>query len=428
MKRKNILVVGTSPRDLRELSINTITGNTQIHFQQYDSHKVDKLLCINPEGESEAYSPAAEIDLMLEYCRTNAIEAVVSTEDYPGSIFSSIIAQHLGLPGPTPQSVLTCQHKYYSRVTQQKFVPSATPGFMLIDPKNINQSSLEMSFPLFVKPVKSYFSIFANQVTDYDEFVRVVQTSLPSKAYLEPLNWFLENYSSYELNADYLLAERLLQGEQVTVEGYVFDGNVEIMGVVDSIMYPGTICFERFDYPSCLPITVQDRMALIAKQYIKGIGLDYSLFNIEMMYNPATDEIHIIEVNPRMSSQFADLFEKVDGVNTYQILLDIALGIKPSFLRRKGKHKTSASFVLRRFENNQVIKSPTKDEIRHVSEELPDSRIEIFAIQGQDLSAFKQDGKSFRYGLIHLGAQNKDELFYQFELCKQKLSIAFLQT
>ena len=41
------------------------------------------------------------------------------------------------------------------------------------------------------------------------------------------------------------------------------------------------------------------------------------MFNIEMMYDAATDRIGIIEINPRMASQFADLYEKVDGTNSY---------------------------------------------------------------------------------------------------------------
>ena len=48
---------------------------------------------------------------------------------------------------------------------------------------------------------------------------------------------------------------------QVTVEGYAFGGEVDILGVVDSIFFPGTLAFSRFDYPSALPEGVQERMA-----------------------------------------------------------------------------------------------------------------------------------------------------------------------
>ena len=59
---------------------------------------------------------------------------------------------------------------------------------------------------------------------------------------------------------------------------------------------------------------------------MEGLGFDNGLFNIEMTYDAAADRIAIIEINPRMASQFADLYEKVDGTSSYRVLLDIARG------------------------------------------------------------------------------------------------------
>ena len=49
------------------------------------------------------------------------------------------------------------------------------------------------------------------------------------------------------------MAEELLSGEEVTLEGYVHGGRVTTIGVTDSVKYPGTFSFERFEYPSALP-------------------------------------------------------------------------------------------------------------------------------------------------------------------------------
>ena len=57
-------------------------------------------------------------------------------------------------------------------------------------------------------------------------------------------------------------------------------------------------------------------MAEIAKTLMRGMGFDNGMFNIEMMYDADADRIGIIEINPRMASQFADLYEKVDGTNS----------------------------------------------------------------------------------------------------------------
>src|SRR5207248_2696609 len=136
-------------------------------------------------------------------------------------------------------------------------------------------------------------------------------------------------------------------GKQVTVEGCVFRGEVTIIGIVDSVMYPGTISFRRFDYPSSLPQAVQARMQEIAARFIRSIGFNNGLFNIEMMFDEAADTIHMIEVNPRMCPQFADLMEKVNGVNTYEVLLDIAAGRRPALRRANARYRAAASLVPR---------------------------------------------------------------------------------
>jgi len=86
----------------------------------------------------------------------------------------------------------------------------------------------------------------------------------------------------------------------------------------------GTISFQRFEYPSSLDERIQWRMSDIAIRFMRSIDFDDGLFNVEMMYDEDKDTIHIVEVNPRMCPQFADLMEKVNGINTYEIALDSA--------------------------------------------------------------------------------------------------------
>ena len=56
---------------------------------------------------------------------------------------------------------------------------------------------------------------------------------------------------------------------------------------------------------------------------------------------------------------------------------------------------------------------------------FPDARLQIFAQEGKKLSDQIQDGHSFRYGLVHLGAQNFEQLYGYFEQSKKLLSFVF---
>ncbi len=83
-------------------------------------------------------------------------------------------------------------------------------------------------------------------------------------------------------------------------------------------------------------------MEQIAATLIEGIGYDNAMFNIEMIYNPKKDTVHIIEINPKIASQFPDLFEKVDGSNTYEVMMRIALGLPPGFTRGQRQIQNSS--------------------------------------------------------------------------------------
>jgi len=367
----------------------------------------------------EIEEPEVEIDLILNRYKEERVDAVISTDDYPGSALASIIAQTFHLPGVDPGVSLLCQHKYHARKAQRISVPEAVPDFQIVDLSARLEPSL--AFPVFVKPVKSYFSIGAHPAFSLDDLGPARNGALSDK-FFYPFSVLLEKFSDLELGPHWLLAESLLEGQQTTLEGYAFQGEIHPLGVVDSIMFPGTLSFERFEYPSRLPESVQERMSALAKKVMKSIGYDNGLFNIEFMFNPKTDAVHIIEINPRMSSQFADLFEKVDGVNTYSILLDLALGIKPTVTRRAGKHAMAASCILRSFEDKGVHKLPSAGEVENLQKQFPDLRVELLATEGQRLSQEIQDGNSFRYGLISIGARDRKDILETYDHCLSNLT------
>ncbi len=427
MSKKNLLVVYTTERDRRELRTDFFQRHYNIFFQEYDDSILDRILCgcLDNTPEPNYFAPPESISRLINFCKANDIHGLLSTDDYPGSVFASIIAHHLQLPGASPESVLTCQHKFYSRIAQQQIVPEATPEFHLIDPVKFSGIDFKLPFPTFVKPVKSYFSIFAEKVLNEAELENVVTKSLPPKLFLDQINWFLSNYTSFDLNADYLIAEELLTGFQVTLEGFVSNKQIKILGIVDSIMYPGTYSFERFVYPSRLSAAVQQRMIEIAQQFILGIGFDNAFFNIEFMYNSENERIHIIEINPRMCSQFADLYEKVDGNNSYQALALLSLGENPTLKHRAGNYNIAASFVLRRFDNKRVARIPSEDNLAEFHNTFPEGRLELPVQEGEYLGSIMQDGKSYRYLLIHLGGADEQELLTQFELSKKLLPFEF---
>ena len=198
-----------------------------------------------------------------------------------------------------------------------------------------------------------------------------------------------------------------------------------MIGIVDSIMYPGTISFKRFEYPSSLSPTVKKRMEDIAGKLAAGIGFSDGIFNMEFFYDPQDDSIKIIEVNPRMASQFADMMESVNGTNTYEIQIGLSLGSEPVNKTGAGRFKYAASFVLRSFKNKKILKIPSKSGIKKIQQRFPEARIEIYGKEGAMLSDTLQDLESYRYGIINLGGSSREELFKKFNICMEHLKFEF---
>jgi hypothetical protein len=169
-------------------------------------------------------------------------------------------------------------------------------------------------------------------------------------------------------------------------------------------------------------------MSRIAETFISGIGYDNAFFNVELIHNPLTDEIYIVEVNPKIASQFTDLFEKVDGASSYYPLLQIALGEEPEFPKGHGPYKLAASCVLRTFEDRRVLRVPSAQEMCVLKERFPDTRVEVTVQEGRLLSDVMQDGKSFRYCVVNIGANSPAELEVKFELCQSALEFRFATT
>src|SRR5690606_4021588 len=149
----------------------------------------------------------------------------------------------------------------------------------------------------------------------------------------------------------------IMTGDQCTVSGYVYNGEVTCYGVVDSVNYTGTSSFECYEYPSTLPARVQDRLKDLSSRIIGHLNLDCSTFNIEYFYNPASDTIGLLEINPRISQSHANIYEKVDGLPNHELVVDLALGRKPRWQERQGPFKKSAKFFIRSFERDAVVRN-----------------------------------------------------------------------
>jgi hypothetical protein len=347
--------------------------------------------------------------------RRIGIDAVVTSEEQFGPIVASLLARELGLPHNPIGAVLTSQHKYYARRAFQDHLPEANAGFGLIPRDFRRRKEAPLPFPFYVKPVKAAFSVLARRVDTWDELDRHARFSWWEQAIIErlvkPFGDVMRAHSRYEVEPFSMLAEEIVDGHQVTVNGFAREGRVTMQGVVDSIMYPGTDQFQRFQYPSRLPFDLQERVEETATKALAAVGFRHGMFNVELRVCPASGHAKLIEINPRAAGQFFDLFERVDGYNAFDALVALEAGEEPRLRRRAGDSAVAASFVMRDLAGEGLSRWPGKGEIDALRGRHPEARLMIYRKRGADLRREIKWLGTYRYAVANLAARSSRELF-----------------
>ncbi len=354
------------------------------------------------------------------------IDGVISNNEQFGALIAAVVAQRLGLAGTDPAVIIAAQHKYYARCLQQKIVPEATPRFSVFPYKMQTAAEVGLPFPLYVKPVKATYSVLARRVDSFDELqghlrFNFLETLILHKL-VTPFNDLMARFTPFTIDAHHLIAEEIMSGVQVNLDGFMHNGKMTILGIVDEVMYPGTQAFARFEYPSRLPADVQARMKALAEELFTGLDYGYGFFNLELMYQPETGRIQIIEVNPRMASQIVNLYRRVDGYDPYEVLIDLALGNAPRVSVGEGAFGAAASFVFRRFDGREVTRVPGRAQIDAVQQRYPDARLMLYLKRGASLAREMKWLGSYRYAVLNLGGASAEDLHQRYDDIRRELS------
>lgn len=363
-----------------------------------------------------------------------ALDGIIGWWDFPTSAIAPLLKRRQGLAGPSLEAVAACEHKYWSRLEQAAVLPDLVPRFQAVDPFAPNPwSTIDLDTPFWIKPVKAHSSYLGFRIASAADFQRVLPQIRSGIGHFgDPFNAFLRSVDVpadvAPIDGNHCIAEAIIsKGRQCTLEGYVHGGKTVVYGVVDSIREGRhRSSFSRYQYPSQLPAQVQNRMISSAATFMERIGYDHAPFNMEFYWSPAIDGIRLLEVNTRISKSHSPLFDMVDGTPHQQVALDLALGQTPEFPLRKGRHAVAAKFMVRVFEDAEIVRVPDANDIEALQDALPGAKVRILAKAGERLSHMPfQDSYSFEVAEIFLGAPSQKALLEKYETAKQLLPFEF---
>ena len=422
----HVFVIGLDDFHLRQL-------NTVRHAREYAFHGLLPYdMVVNPD-----FYPIEEmIEAGVRQIEGAGVrpDAVIGHWDFPTSALRVVFRDAYGLPGPSLESILIAEHKYWSRLRQATAIPENIPAFESLDPFDEDAAGeISLDYPFWIKPNIGFSSQMVYRVDgprDLDCALAGLRAGIAR--FGEPFEHFVERASlpndiPTALDAYHCTLEKPIDGWQCTLEGYVRHGKVSVYGVVDSIR-EGEMnsSFARYEFPSQLPESVQARMIEITRRAVPSMELDDTPFNIEYFWDERADQIWLLEVNTRISKSHTPLFIDVAGASHHEVAIDIALGRRPSFPRWEGAHQVAVKFMVRRYEDAVVTRVPTQEELESLEREFPGALIQIEVSEGDRLSEMLgQDAYSYEVAVIFLGGSSHDEVHRRYHELLERLPLDF---
>jgi hypothetical protein len=464
LEKRNIFVIGLN--DFHRSKLEKVR----------DAERYNFIALLDYEDIAKRYAEVGFAELLRKAeaqleAFSGPVDGIIGFMDFPVSTMVPILSKRFGLRSESTESMLKCEHKYWSRLEQAESIPDHVPEFVCFDPFDRDPlAKIPFGFPFWVKPLKSFNSYLGYRIRNEAGFRKAMeairrQVHRVSAPFGEMLD-LLDGTEADEraearrrageatsrkreasrregeetsrlpgagfpdeikgVRSHYCLAEKIISGRQCTLEGCVYDGEILAHGLVDSIRYPGRSVFFRYQYPSRLPAGVKRRIHEVATRFLRHIGYDNASFNIEFFWNQETDKLWLLEVNTRVARHHSELFRLVDGTSNHEILLQLASDRKPSLADRAGPFDMAATFFYRRFEDGVVSRVPAPEEIAAIKESYPGTDIEIDVEEGQRLSEMEEeDSYSYSCAVIYVGANTQQELLGKYEEILSKLDFRF---
>lgn len=287
----------------------------------------------------------------IAYAQTHHIKAVYYSFDI-GNLVAAVVCQSLNLFGPRLESVLQCFHKFYARE-----IDSSPPGYSVVQLENekeifIDQRTVNrLKFPVFVKPVCSSYGMFSGKVDRPEELQQVCKELARSyQPYWQMYRALFQEFvdaTKYPLAVTSqvpLLVEELISGQSLTCDGFVYKGEINFVGLVDTIeAEDGSV--DCYAFPSQVSQAQQKAIYERVANFIQDSGLDNSFFSAEFWLQEQNSPI-LIEMNARMSATFCSLYQHSLNLNLPKAALKLAQGICPQIPKQTLIEQTPTSIRL----------------------------------------------------------------------------------
>jgi hypothetical protein len=369
------------------------------------------------------------IELMNKY--PAMYDGVVGTHD-SSAVFASIIAEKTGKRFASVKSIINCQNKYISRRIQRSCVPEHTPPFCLA--LDYLRGKRRLDPPFFIKPVRSNISFGTHKVHAAEELQyyiagETLDIARNNQYFLDALAIDFHYLDSLNLQTcNSFLCEGLIFGDQVTVDGFVSEGRVEIFGMTKAVFHPGSNSFSHHEFPCSFNPELDGMIHAAIRKLIPELGLSNSFFNVELRADEQSNTFFFLEVNSRIAFQFAKTIESVTGYDPLHLLCDVAAGHSPEYDASAEKTFSSCfNFELHSFTDKKILRTPTQSGYEELRIRFPEIHVRNLIQENSWLSDYKHNPESFRYCMLDIPGNSSQEIMDKYQEVVSLLNYEFAE-
>jgi len=255
-----------------------------------------------------------------DLARRYQIQGVVTWSDRDVELVAQI-GQTLGLPAPSPAAAQKARNKYIMKQALAH-LPGLVPRHARVSSwPDLEQAIQTVGFPAVLKPTgasasKGIFELY-HPADLQGAFATLQDFARPE---VDPI------FRTY--GAEFIL-EEFLSGPEVSVEGWVFQGEVEVVGITDKqTTEPFHLEYQHL-YPSALSESAQQEIRAKTGQIVKTLDLNHCAFHLEGKLTP--NGFRLIEVAARIGGDYitSHLIPLSSGLNFYTQVLRVVTGQQP---------------------------------------------------------------------------------------------------
>lgn len=327
-----------------------------------------------------------EKEQILEQCKKIGIDGITTIASDLATVTVNYVAKEMGLPGNS----LECNKKSTNKYEMRKAFRDSgvqTLKFKKVQSINDIENLDNMEYPLIVKPTDRSGSRAITKIINRNELA-------------DAINRALEN--SFEKGA---IVEEFIEGKEYSCEGITYNGKHSFLTITkkQTTGAPNFIETGHIE-PSGLSLELEQKAYTEIDKALTALEITNSATHSEFKVNDK-GEIKIIEIGARMGGDCigSDLVQISTGYDYIKMVIDVAMGIEPSFEKITTPKIASIKFIL----NQQDLQNYEK-----IKKEMPE--IIYRESNFEEIGAHKVTDSSTRFGFYIMKTDTINEIGWLF--------------